>query len=134
AIAGLSLAVAHTERVALLGPSGCGKSTLLRILAGLDDEFSGATAWGDAARADRQRLRSATVFQGDSTLPWMTVERNLIIGLSGLQLDRATLHARVERYQDLVGLAAFGASYPHELSGGMRQRVAIARALATEPF
>src|ERR1051326_1661582 len=76
AIAGLSLTVAHTERVALLGPSGCGKSTLLRILAGLDDEFSGTTAWGDAARADAQRLRSATVFQGDSTLPWMTVGRN----------------------------------------------------------
>ena len=133
AISGLSVTVGEGERLAVLGPSGCGKSTLLRILAGLDGEFDGRLDWAKAAAVDRQRLKSATVFQGDSTLPWMTVRKNLAVGMSGLALDRATIDARIALHLALVGLAEFAGSYPHELSGGMRQRVAIARALATEP-
>lgn len=136
ALAGVSLSVRHGEVVAILGPSGCGKSSLLRILAGLDRDYSGAIDWhvthaGD--EADR-RLRSATVFQGDSTLPWLTVEDNVRIGLSGLNVDAAEAERRIAHYLGLVGLGRFRKSYPHELSGGMRQRAAIARALATEPL
>jgi ABC-type nitrate/sulfonate/bicarbonate transport system ATPase subunit len=134
ALLGISLGIRQGERVAVLGPSGCGKSTILRILAGLDIEYSGDIAWADAGADNPSRLRSATVFQGDSTLPWMTVTSNITVGLSGLKLDRAEARRREDTYRRLVGLGDFGESYPHELSGGMRQRVAIARALATEPL
>lgn len=134
ALAGVSFDVNQGEVIALLGPSGCGKSTLLRILAGLDDYNGGSIDWslGDAADGG-ERLHAATVFQQDSTLPWMTVEKNLFIGMSGLQIDALTMKTRVEKYMALVGLSDFAHAYPHELSGGMRQRVSIARALATEP-
>jgi NitT/TauT family transport system ATP-binding protein len=134
AIAHVDLKVRRGEVVAILGPSGCGKSTLLRILAGLDSDYQGQIAWG-AADVDSavKRLPSATVFQGDSTLPWMNVEDNVAIGCAGLRLGKAERRVRVHKYLDLVGLAQFKRSFPHELSGGMRQRVAIARALATEP-
>ncbi len=137
ALAGVSLDVGHHEVVAVLGPSGCGKSTLLRILAGLDDVYDGTIDWhgaGERTPRDADRLRSATVFQTDSTLPWMTVDENLRIGMAGLTIDRVTRDQRIDRYLELVGLADFRRAYPHELSGGMRQRVAIARALATEPL
>jgi ABC-type nitrate/sulfonate/bicarbonate transport system ATPase subunit len=133
AVANFSIAVKNSERIALVGPSGCGKSTLLRILAGLDAEYDGEIAWA-AVEDSAERLRCATVFQVDSTLPWMTVEKNLAIGLSGLRLDEAMIQRRIDNYLSLVGLRKFRTSYPHELSGGMRQRVAIARALVTEPL
>ncbi len=136
AIRGISLDVREGEVVAVLGPSGCGKSSLLRILAGLDDHYGGHIDWAlseDEERKARQ-LRSATVFQADSTLPWMTVEKNVLVGMSGLGLPAAEAKERASRYLALVGLSDFSGGYPHELSGGMRQRVAIARALATEPL
>jgi NitT/TauT family transport system ATP-binding protein len=134
AIADLSLKMADGERVAILGPSGCGKSSCLRILAGLDTQFAGTIEWGNERAVDASRLRSATVFQGDSTLPWMNVDLNIAVGMSGLRLSTADVRRRVDRYRDLVGLRDFAKAYPHELSGGMRQRAAIARALATEPL
>jgi len=135
ALANVTITVHQHEVLALIGPSGCGKSSILRILAGLDDSYEGHVDWHAATgKADNTRLLSATVFQADSTLPWMTVERNVRLGLSGLQLDRRTADERVRRYLALVGLSEFLAAYPHELSGGMRQRVAIARALAAEPL
>ncbi|HVY58700.1 MAG TPA: ABC transporter ATP-binding protein [Xanthobacteraceae bacterium] len=135
AVAGVTLSVHQGEVLAVIGPSGCGKSSILRILAGLDEHYDGRVEWNNAAAdAGRTRLLSATVFQSDSTLPWMTVEHNVRLGLSGLKIDRAAADERVRRYLGLVGLSDFSGAYPHELSGGMRQRVAIARALAAEPL
>jgi ABC-type nitrate/sulfonate/bicarbonate transport system ATPase subunit len=135
ALAGVSVSVNQGEVLAFIGPSGCGKSSILRILAGLDEEYEGRVAWNSAGdEAGRTRLLSATVFQTDSTLPWITVENNVRLGLRGLKLNRATTDERVHHYLALVGLTDFMKAYPHELSGGMRQRVAIARALATEPL
>ncbi|HEX8994471.1 MAG TPA: ABC-F family ATP-binding cassette domain-containing protein [Ktedonobacterales bacterium] len=37
----LDLVVQHDARLGLIGPNGAGKSTLLRLLAGLDDDFTG---------------------------------------------------------------------------------------------
>jgi len=133
AIAGISFSVGHGEVIGILGPSGCGKSTLLRILAGLDDDYSGDINWPTTGADAGQRLKSATVFQSDSTLPWMTVEQNVSLGCASLRISSAERARRARHYLDLVGLGDFRAAYPHELSGGMRQRVAIARALATEP-
>jgi NitT/TauT family transport system ATP-binding protein len=133
ALQDVDLDVNRGEVVAIIGPSGCGKTTLLRVLAGLDAAYEGEVVWNLADGADRGRLTSATVFQSDSTLPWLTVDRNVRIGLSRLRLDRREADTRVREVLRMVGLQDFPRAYPHELSGGMRQRVAIARALATRP-
>src|SRR3569833_557887 len=138
ALQDVDLDVNRGEEVAIIGPSGGGKTSLLRILGGLDKTYEGQVRWnlsagsGDKGTA-KGRLTSATVFQSASTLPWLTVERNVRIGLCRLRLDRSEADARVREVLHLVGLQDFPRSYPHALSGGMRQRVAIARALATRP-
>jgi ABC-type nitrate/sulfonate/bicarbonate transport system ATPase subunit len=102
----------------------------------LDKHYRGVVTWGSGSAdsgAEEGRLRTATVFQQDSTLPWRTVAGNIALGLTRLRLPKSEIQARVDQYTALVGLENFWTAYPHELSGGMKQRVSIARALAARP-
>jgi len=108
----------------LLGPSGAGKTSLLRIAAGL-----AAPAAGSVFATDGQPLRHriATMAQQDLLYPWLTVQKNVMLGarLRGEKPDRARAVHLLER----VGLAGRAGALPAELSGGMRQRAALARTL-----
>ncbi|MFT4174628.1 MAG: ABC transporter ATP-binding protein [Rhodocyclaceae bacterium] len=122
----VSLSLAPGEFVSIVGPSGCGKSTLLRMVAGLI-----APSGGSCRRpAD---IETAFVFQDAALLPWRTVADNaeLLMELEGYAA--AERHTRARSALELVGLAGFERSYPHQLSGGMRMRLSLARALALQP-
>jgi len=116
---GVDLTIRRGEVVALLGTSGSGKSTLLRVLAGLDDEATGALTTAGS---------TAVVFQEHRLLPWKRVAANVALGVRGGDLPRRVAEALEE-----VGLADRGAAWPAELSGGQAQRVAFARALVRRP-
>ncbi len=133
AIDRVDLSVDRGEFVCLLGPSGCGKTTFLNAVAGFLPVSSGElTLKGKPIR--RPGPDRAMVFQQPGLLPWRDVLRNVTYGLemSGRMRGReAAAHAGA--LLELVGLADFARSYPHQLSGGMQQRVNLARALAVEP-
>ncbi|QUF03745.1 ABC transporter ATP-binding protein [Actinosynnema pretiosum subsp. pretiosum] len=129
ALEGIDLDIAEGEIVAVIGPSGCGKSTLLRMVAGLDDDYTGAVEW---RRPPRPGKDIGFVFQEPALLPWRSVAGNVGLGLEGRK-DLEGAEQRVAELLDLVGLGDFAKSYPKELSGGMRQRTAIVRALAYDP-
>jgi NitT/TauT family transport system ATP-binding protein len=121
------------ELLCVIGPSGCGKSTLARLIAGLEP-CTGGRILLDGKPVDRPGPDRGMVFQGYTLFPWLTVLKNVMFGLEvsqGLSPGGAAQEAR--QWLELVGLTKFAASYPHELSGGMKQRVAIARALANRP-
>ena len=144
AVENASFKVQPGEFVVIVGPSGCGKTTILNIIAGLEARQAGAvTVRGRPPAAGRQDI--AYMFAQDALLPWRTVLDNVLFGVevhSGRRdLPQKTLDEARELIT-MVGLGGFEASYPRQLSHGMRQRVALARTflmpspvlLMDEPF
>ncbi|MCI0821010.1 MAG: ATP-binding cassette domain-containing protein, partial [Chloroflexi bacterium] len=72
-------------------------------------------------------------FQHYGLLPHRTVLENVSYGLEVQGVKKADRTAKAAEQLERVGLEAWGASYPDELSGGMQQRVGIARALVLDP-
>jgi NitT/TauT family transport system ATP-binding protein len=130
ALEDVTFSVREGEFCALIGPSGCGKTTLLHILAGLTEPTAGTAA---IPRRAPGRILTAIIFQGVSTLPWLTVAQNVEYGLRRMAVPPRTRAERTRDQLSRVGLEAFADAYPHQLSEGMRQRVSIARAMAVDP-
>lgn len=126
----INLNVAAGEFVSVIGASGCGKTTFLRLLVGLEGEYRGDILL-NGKRLNGPSKNRGMVFQNHRLLPWLTIEKNIGLGLEGKSsAEKARI---VQEHIDLVGLQGFGKSYPHQLSGGMSQRAAIARALVNRP-
>ena len=145
AVAGISLAIAPGEMVALVGESGSGKTTLGRMLLGLTPPSSGQVLYGGADiatlrgaswRAFRREVQVVFQDSGAALNPRRSIGDSIAIPLRhNLGLDAAAIRAEVDRLLDRVELTPgrFRDRLPHELSGGQRQRVGIARAIASRP-
>jgi NitT/TauT family transport system ATP-binding protein len=129
---GVDFEIRQNELVAVLGPSGCGKSTLLRILIGLIPPSAG-TVEQHGRPLVGIHPGAAVVFQNFALFPWLTVEENVRVGLTGRPLPAGESDDRVRDVLAAVGLAGHARAFPKELSGGMKQRVGIARALVGRP-
>lgn len=113
----LSFEIVAGQSVALLGPSGCGKTTLIRMIASLDEDYTG--------QISRNYQKIGYVFQEPRLIPWKSVYDNLRFVLEDDEkINEALKIMKLDGFQDYK---------PAKLSGGMRQRVNLARALLNEP-
>jgi branched-chain amino acid transport system ATP-binding protein len=152
AVAGVSLELAHGERLALIGPNGAGKTSLLHAVCGIVKPASGrVTVDGEnvtrASPAALVRRGVSLVPEGRQVFPTLTVESNLLLGAYGRVFRRelvtgtlawlARRHATQERlelvYTLMPKLAELRARPAGRTSGGEQQMVAIGRALMAEP-
>lgn len=148
ALAGVSLAVAPGERVAVIGPSGAGKTTMLRLLgAALRPTDGRVGLLGDSpwelspAGLQRLRTRIATIHQAPPLPPRQRVVTAVLAGRLGrwplwkalasllYPVDIAGARAALAR----LDLADRLFDRCDQLSGGQLQRVGIARAFYQQP-
>jgi putative ABC transport system ATP-binding protein len=141
ALAGVDLAIAEREFVAIMGPSGSGKSTAMNIIGCLDTPSAGAYWFKgvDVGRLDRSRrtlLRRhflGFVFQGFNLLTRTTAVENVELPLIYRGMAQTKRRRLAMQALKRVGLEGREHHTSAELSGGQQQRVAIARAIVTEP-
>lgn len=142
ALAGVDLAVAAGEMVAIVGPSGSGKTTIINLIAGIDLPTTG-TVTVNGSRLDQMNEEQLAVWRGRNIgivfqffqlLPTLTAAENAQLPLDLARIGRGPERAaRARRDLAAVGLGELGDRLPLELSGGQQQRAAIARAMACQP-
>ncbi len=120
------------ESLVIVGRSGCGKSTLLQIVAGLLRATEGTVHINDEV-IKKTSPRWVMMFQNPHLFPWMTVKRNIGIGLHFAGWSSKKKNDRVAEAINLVGLEDFSQNNVQDLSGGQQQRVALARSLVMCP-
>lgn len=150
AVRGIDLDLHAGQTLALVGESGSGKSATASAIIGLlpgnaqvsgKVELGGANLLdlGDTAMSDYRGRRIGMVFQDplSALTPILSIGRQLTDALRVHQrISKPAAQRRAIELLDLVGIpdpVKRMASFPHELSGGMRQRVVIAIAIANDP-
>ncbi|MGX7111557.1 ABC transporter ATP-binding protein [Gemella cuniculi] len=120
---------------AIVGPSGCGKTTLLRIIAGLEQDFSGEILLENKNinKLSANKRDIVLMFQDNLLFPHMTIEENIAFGLKMKKYPKRKIKELVRQMVQDIKLENKLKKYPRELSGGQKRRVALARAIILNP-
>ena len=138
ALAGVSLAVAQGQFVAIVGPNGAGKTTLFKALSGVVAPSAGRITFDGAdllalPPAQRAHLGIAHVPEGRQVFRTLSV-------LENLQMGAVTARGASEWARNLEQIFALFPVLKERrdqpagtLSGGEQQMLAIGRGLASSP-
>lgn len=134
---GVSFDTTPGEITCLLGRNGVGKTTMLKCLMGIIPAKSGTLRWQGQlinSRKPHQRVQQGIAYvpQGREIFPRLTVEENLLMGLSRFR-GRDARSVPEDIYALFPVLREMKQRRGGDLSGGQQQQLAIGRALASRP-
>jgi biotin transport system ATP-binding protein len=124
------LSLQMTEaRIGLIGDNGAGKSSLFRLICGLDQPQSGTVISPNGPHS------VGMLFQNpDEQIIFPTVEEELALSLSHLNLSRAQAQTQARDWLQSRGLANWAPRAIGSLSQGQRQHVCwLALMIASHP-
>lgn len=153
AVDGISLKIRRGEVYGIAGESGCGKSTLMRVMLSAHEPPLTVVGGTVTYRFDDRMISALSLDANDlRDLRWKEVSyipQGSMHVLNPVRRIRDTFHDFISAHQPVskqesynltrAYLAELGlpeqvlASFPHQLSGGMRQRVTIALATILWP-
>lgn len=129
---GLDFSIVPGSITRVEGPNGAGKTTLLRILAGLNDHYTGTIRWSGAPRSERREefLRNLLyIGHRPGIKPLLTPLENLR-ALTAVR--RAVADDALRSALDGTGLHGYHDVPSRNLSAGQQRRVALARLLISD--
>lgn len=126
-----SFDLAPGSKTAVIGPSGAGKSTLLLMIAGFLVPKQGRILWQgrDITHNPAQARPVSMLFQDQNLFPHMTLEENVVLGLTAGRRPTPDQRALAQASLERVGLDGLFSRKPAQVSGGQKARVALARVL-----
>ena len=153
AVDDISIAIQEGEVYGIAGESGCGKSTLLKILLGSYDPPLQVVEGSITYHLDGKEIDAESMTLDEKRdLRWKTISyipQGSMHVLNPVRRIRDTFHDFIAAHRKVNKTESYKmtadylkelglpekvmASYPHQLSGGMRQRVTIALATILWP-
>tara|TARA_R110002124_G_scaffold258276_1_gene424066 strand:+ start:987 stop:1670 length:684 start_codon:yes stop_codon:yes gene_type:complete len=140
-LSNINLEVNRGEFLYIIGKTGSGKSSLMKTLyadlpltegEGHVVDFDLHTLKEDEIPFLRRKI--GIVFQDFKLLPDRSIKDNMLFVLKATGwIDANEMDRKIDEVLDKVGMKAYAAKMPHQISGGEQQRVAIARALLNDP-
>lgn len=150
ALAGVSVAIAEGETLAVIGPNGSGKTSLFNCITGIYRPTAGAIAFAGesllALSPDAVTRRGvARTFQNLRLFLNMSVLDNLMLGrhihfrknflhaLLRLRREEVRHRRRCEEIIEFLNLEPYRKSRVADCPFGVQKKIELGRALATEP-
>ncbi len=150
ALAGVSVAIAEGETLAVIGPNGSGKTSLFNCITGVYRPTAGSIAFGGESLLGLSpdavtRRGVARTFQNLRLFLNMRVLDNLLLGrhihfrknflhaLLRLRREEIRHRRRCEEIIELLNLEPYRKARVADCPFGVQKKIELGRALATEP-
>lgn len=119
----------------ILGKSGSGKTTILKLIAGLEENYSGDILFNSipSSKLSPKDRKIGWVPQQQLLFPNKNVRQNVEFGMRLKKWGLQQINTQLAKVSKLTGIESILDRDVSRLSGGEKQRVALARALAPNP-